>query len=294
MPRRTRPKKNKNKSTRFRKKPKPRPKKDNRKPIPDYLGVLDFECTCDEDDKNAEVRNKWVHEIIEFPVVFLNTATLEVDFIFHTFVRPIEIPILTEFCINLTGIKQENVDPAPILPDVIIEFQKFLDDHFLSPVWEPENGKATFALATDGRWDFESFLLPECLRKSIPYPEFSLMYVNVRWWYANTLGKGKQANIKKMLKACGLEFEGRAHSGLDDAKNIARIARHLYGISPKIHWKRVPGSSKALKPASNGPTHHSETLVKEVKSKPKEATSDPKEIPKQLKGNPFAELEESS
>ena len=51
-----------------------------------------------------------MHEIIEFPVVFLNLATLEVDFIFHSFVRPVETFTLTDFCTNLTGITQEQVD----------------------------------------------------------------------------------------------------------------------------------------------------------------------------------------
>ena len=30
-----------------------------------------------------------------------------------------------------------------------------------------------------------------------------------------------------MFESCGLELEGRHHSGIDDAKNIARIAINL-------------------------------------------------------------------
>ncbi|CAL1147066.1 unnamed protein product [Cladocopium goreaui] len=72
----------------------------------DYYAVLDFECTCDK----GTTERKFRHEIIEFPVVFLNSETLEVDLEFHRYVRPTEKPQLTEFCIELTGIQQSWVD----------------------------------------------------------------------------------------------------------------------------------------------------------------------------------------
>ncbi len=36
--------------------------------------------------------------------------------------------------------------------------------------------------------------------------------------------------IDKMLEKCGLSFDGRRHSGLDDAINIARIAVELLKV----------------------------------------------------------------
>ena len=38
----------------------------------DYLCVVDFECTCEEDVYD------YAHEIIEFPVVLIKTSTLEI------------------------------------------------------------------------------------------------------------------------------------------------------------------------------------------------------------------------
>ena len=40
----------------------------------DYYAVVDFECTCERGD------SWWLHEIIEFPVVLVNTHTRLVEF----------------------------------------------------------------------------------------------------------------------------------------------------------------------------------------------------------------------
>ncbi len=37
----------------------------------------------------------------------------------------------------------------------------------------------------------------------------------------------RRCGVRKMLQQCGLEFQGREHSGIDDARNIARIAAEM-------------------------------------------------------------------
>jgi inhibitor of KinA sporulation pathway (predicted exonuclease) len=44
-------------------------------------------------------------EIIEFSAIILNLETNKFEGEFHTFVKPILKPQLTEFCKDLTGIK---------------------------------------------------------------------------------------------------------------------------------------------------------------------------------------------
>lgn len=39
----------------------------------DYICVVDFEATCEENNPQT-----FVHEIIEFPIVLINTQTLEI------------------------------------------------------------------------------------------------------------------------------------------------------------------------------------------------------------------------
>jgi inhibitor of KinA sporulation pathway (predicted exonuclease) len=45
-------------------------------------------------------------EIIEFPCIKINANTCEVEDIFHQYVQPKEIPVITPFCTELTGIMQ--------------------------------------------------------------------------------------------------------------------------------------------------------------------------------------------
>ncbi|KAF7234066.1 hypothetical protein EG68_12615 [Paragonimus skrjabini miyazakii] len=61
--------------------------------------VLDFESTCSEDKAH-------VPEIIEFPVVILDSMDGTVVDHFQRFVRPTENSLLTSFCKNLTSVQQ--------------------------------------------------------------------------------------------------------------------------------------------------------------------------------------------
>ena len=67
----------------------------------DYLAVIDFEATCQENN-TADYK----HEIIEFPIVLVDTAQRKIVDEFHSYVRPVLNPRLTEFCTTLTGITQ--------------------------------------------------------------------------------------------------------------------------------------------------------------------------------------------
>ena len=69
----------------------------------DYLVAIDFEATCD---------NKLTlcpQEIIEFPAILVNLETRKIDAVFHTFVKPVYHPKLTEFCKRFQGVKQDQV-----------------------------------------------------------------------------------------------------------------------------------------------------------------------------------------
>ncbi len=64
--------------------------------------VLDFEATCQEGDK------KFKQEIIEFPIVLVDLEKKQInDKFFHYYIKPVENPKLTDFCKDLTKIKQE-------------------------------------------------------------------------------------------------------------------------------------------------------------------------------------------
>lgn len=185
----------------------------------DFYAVLDFECTCERNVRNFQ------NEIIEFPVVFLNARTLEVEFEFRRYVRPSEKPKLSAFCTELTGIEQGSVDSADTLDVVLLEFDRFLLDNGLARS-DGKPASRSFVVTTDGPWDVLSFLRKECQRKGFPLQTYWDYFVDVRHWFAAWFNV-RRCNINKMLEQCGLQFHGRPHSGIDDARNIARIAAEM-------------------------------------------------------------------
>jgi inhibitor of KinA sporulation pathway (predicted exonuclease) len=84
--------------------------------------LVDFECTCD-----SQRREGFNHEIIEFPAILIDADTFVVKDVFHSYIRPTEEPILTEYCTQLTGISQTTVDAAPPFADVMHSFAAWLD-----------------------------------------------------------------------------------------------------------------------------------------------------------------------
>jgi hypothetical protein len=139
-------------------------------PFP-YLCVCDVEATCAEFDKH------YVHEIIEFPVVVVDLEAGEVVDEFHSYVRPTVNTTLSTFCHELTGIKQEQVDAAPTLSEVLHAFEAWrLEREWLQYGEERKD----FAFAADGPWDLRFFLHGECYRKGIAKPAYFDKWVNIK------------------------------------------------------------------------------------------------------------------
>ncbi|KAF9989150.1 hypothetical protein BGZ75_007405 [Mortierella antarctica] len=90
----------------------------------DYYLCFDVEATC-EKGFSFEFPN----EVIEFPVVLLDGSTFEVVDEFHSYVRPTNRPILSDFCIELTGITQQTIDEAPTFTEVLSLFEDWLTKH---------------------------------------------------------------------------------------------------------------------------------------------------------------------
>ncbi len=182
-----------------------------------YLAVVDVEATCERGSR------PYVHEIIELPVVLVDLETLERVDEFHSYVRPTINTTLTEFCVKLTGITQAQVDAAPTLDVVLLELDGWLRERGLCPTPDESPHQRQFAFGTDGPWDLNYFLDGECRRKAIPKPLYFDKWVNLKQTFADHY-KTRRCKIHKMLELQGMRFEGRLHSGIDDSRNIARIA----------------------------------------------------------------------
>lgn len=59
----------------------------------------------------------------------METGQIESEF--HEYVRPIHKPILSSYCKNLTGIKQETIDKASNLSIILDKFDNWLQDQII-------------------------------------------------------------------------------------------------------------------------------------------------------------------
>ncbi|XP_058448911.1 3'-5' exonuclease Snipper [Malaya genurostris] len=192
-----------------------------------YIIVMDLEATC-----WTKETQKWkTHEIIEFPAVLLNLSSGQIESEFQQYVMPIENPRLSEFCTELTGIRQQQVDAGVPLPTCFILFNKWLNKVLLErklylPKTELRDKTGNVAFATWTDWDLGSCLSKECTRKRIPKPSCFDLWIDVRTIYRQ-LYQRRPANFGEALESLGIRFEGRPHSGLHDARNIARLMTRM-------------------------------------------------------------------
>lgn len=124
-------------------------------------------------------------------------------------------PIISEFCTELTGITQEQVDSAETFDKVMDHFKKWLKKNYLGV-------KYKFAIVTDSPWDMSKFLYSQCHYSDIPFPSWASKWINLRKSFSKFY-KQNHTCLKHMLQYLEMPFVGRPHCGLDDAKNIARI-----------------------------------------------------------------------
>ncbi|XP_050713231.1 3'-5' exoribonuclease 1-like isoform X3 [Eriocheir sinensis] len=196
----------------------------------DYYLVIDFEATCDDRQNQATYR----HEIIEFPAQLVSTKKARVVDEFHSHVRPVVNPKLTTFCTNLTGITQDMVNFAPSFPEVLEKFNVWLEGHKLN------TPQARMTVLTDGPWDMGRFLHQQCRISQVPYPSWGKKWINIRKSFSNFYNT-KRMCLKDMLTHVGMGFQGQPHCGLDDSRNIARVAIRLLmdGANMRVNEKIV-------------------------------------------------------
>uniref|UniRef100_A0A3P8SRW0 ERI1 exoribonuclease 2 n=1 Tax=Amphiprion percula TaxID=161767 RepID=A0A3P8SRW0_AMPPE len=195
-----------------------------------YLIVIDFESTCWRE------KNNYSQEIIEFPAVLLNTATGQVESEFHTYVQPQEHPILSEFCTELTGITQTQVEAGIPLQICLSRFTRWLQNLQLemevvfsnkqqrcsAPL--PSQKLCTFLTWSD--WDLGVCLQYECKRKQLHKPDVLNSWIDLRSTYRLFYAR-KPKGLNGALQDLGIQFSGREHSGLDDARNTAQLAARM-------------------------------------------------------------------
>jgi len=167
--------------------------------------IADLEATCWEKGACSDRM-----EIIEIGAVVLPGATDPIADDFQRFVRPLHEPMLSDFCVKLTGIQQNQVDAADLFP---VAFAAFLE--WIGP--EP------FMLCSWGAYDLKQFRT-DCRRHGVPCPESFDEHINLKQSFADLQGT-KPCGMKAALRRLGLPLLGQHHRAFDDARNIATIGQ---------------------------------------------------------------------
>ncbi len=166
--------------------------------------LFDLEATCWQGYQVGRSR-----EIIEIGAVKLDGYGNWID-TFETLVRPIDHPHLSTFCTELTGITTEMVRRAPKFPQAISAFLDWADPWSEHIVW-----------ASWGQFDEE--LMRNNLYAWKMDDEWLSPYIDLKRQYQQLRALPKAKGLISALRKEGMEFIGRQHRGLDDAKNLARL-----------------------------------------------------------------------
>lgn len=173
-----------------------------------FLCVVDLEASINS--------SSFTHEVTEFPLLLLSTASPSLPLIseFHTFIRPTRNKSASDHKRS----PQQVLDSFPNFPEARTDLLAFLNLHGVT---------SSNALAiTCGDWDFRSMLPAEQAFHGIPPLPLFENWCNIKHAFTSFTGK-KADSMVRMLNVTGQELVGTHHSGIDDARNIANIARWL-------------------------------------------------------------------
>lgn len=173
--------------------------------------ILDFEATCD--DRGSIPRGEM--EIIEIGAVVVSDETLEPISEFSSFVRPVRHATLTDFCTSLTTITQRDVDAA--------EGFRAVSESLAA--WGTENEVVWW-----GSWgDYDWNQLAKDVRYHRVTNPLPRTHFNVKRAFSERQLLRKQLGLGGAIRQAGMSFDGTAHRGIDDSRNIVRLLPHILG-----------------------------------------------------------------
>ncbi len=170
--------------------------------------IFDLEATCWQDSTPLQKM-----EMIEIGAVMLDGKSYQAVSDFEHFVKPSINPELSDFCINLTGIKQNKINTAS---DYKTVFGLFLD-------WI---GEGSLKLCSWGKFDNDLFKI-ENKRINAAFPKNFKGHINLKELYSKAFNAKPSIGLMEALHKRNMTFQGKHHRGIDDARNIARIAQMI-------------------------------------------------------------------
>ncbi|MHD0645048.1 3'-5' exonuclease [Pseudomonas aeruginosa] len=192
----------------------------HQKHAPTNMLALDLEATCDRGNTLPREES----EIIEIGAVLVDPAG-NVLRSFSTYVKPVVHRQITDFCTELTGITQENVDAAPVFAQAIAMFKQWFDGL-------AQEGLEVGAWGSWGAYDRRQFQRNADLLGIEEKPFIcDVRYFNLKDEYGsrhNYPGK-RYPGLKRAVEAEELTFEGKHHTALADATMAGKLVPFAMG-----------------------------------------------------------------
>lgn len=175
----------------------------------DIALVIDFEATC----WNHKTPDGMHNEIIEIGISGVDYVTKEVVLRDTIIVKP-DFSEVSDFCTSLTTITQEFLDENGVS---FAEACEILETKYKSKdrIW-----------MSWGEYD-KNIIASNCELKGIKNP-FGRTHINMMPLFSFAFGIKKDLGVAQALEHLGMEFEGTAHRGGDDAYNIAKILKRTF------------------------------------------------------------------
>ena len=183
--------------------------------------IFDLEATCYNRGDNKP--DGFKNEIIEIGAIKLDELGNEIDR-FSKFAKPKLFPFISDFCNELTTIKQEDIDNADPLRTVLIDFMEWAIDADLIS-WGYYDAKQLISDLSINDIDDEKYKL------KIENNHYSLKHLYAAW---NGLRR-KGIGMKKALNIENIKLSGTHHRGIDDAENIVKIFKKYINKYKSYH-----------------------------------------------------------
>jgi len=188
------------------------------------LLIIDLEATCwsSRTTPEGQPQSIWNMEIIEIGCALATRDGKLLDS--RSFlVRPVQCPLLSEFCTELTGITQGMADEAPTYAEAIADLNQWLGAPAESFIWCSWGNYDRLHLAADGE------------KHGIRPMLASYPHLNLKRIWRRTTGQKRKNGLAHAMGFHNLAFEGRPHRGIDDARNMVRLLPFMdWDLEPEL------------------------------------------------------------
>lgn len=192
------------------------------------------------DNQYTEEKKICNQEIIEIGAVMLDNGHQEISR-FKTYVKPQYSEEIRDIITKLTGITTKMVKDAPVFEDAVKQFFGWCFSY---------DGECQVQAWSDS--DLHQILAEIALKHYVINKEEQELIDN--WMdfqneYIVKLGLGRVVSLEKALNYAGIEFQGKQHDALDDAKNTAdlfKIIRDSSLFEEHLHIVKEALESKPM------------------------------------------------